>query len=96
MANESEGGGVIVVLAEIEKAEVEAQLESQIEEHEYRKTKVVVRSGSPLIISDLKKVSAQTARSITIMATSLDADKSDAAVLRVILSLRGLFKVSIY
>ncbi|RHY29303.1 hypothetical protein DYB32_005249 [Aphanomyces invadans] len=93
LANESEGGGVVVVLAEIEKERIEAELESQMEPHEYHGTKVVVRSGSPLITNDLKKVSAHTARSITIMATSIDADKSDASCLRVILSLRGLFKV---
>ncbi|ETW07552.1 hypothetical protein H310_02039 [Aphanomyces invadans] len=93
LANESEGGGVVVVLAEIEKERIEAELESQMEPHEYHGTKVVVRSGSPLITNDLKKVSAHTARSITIMATSIDADKSDASCLRVILSLRGLFKL---
>ncbi|OQR88605.1 ion channel [Thraustotheca clavata] len=93
LANESEGGGVIVILAEADKEFMEGELETQIEEHEYHKTKVVVRSGSPLIISDLKKVSAHAARSITIMASSIDADKSDAACLRIILSLRGLFKL---
>ncbi|RHY33151.1 hypothetical protein DYB34_001117 [Aphanomyces astaci] len=93
LANESEGGGVVVVLAELEKERIEAELESQMEPHEYHGTKVVVRSGSPLITNDLKKVSAHTARSITIMATSIDADKSDASCLRVILSLRGLFKL---
>ncbi|OQR83152.1 ion channel [Achlya hypogyna] len=93
LANESEGGSVIVILAEAEKEFIEGEIEAQIEPEELRKTKVVVRTGSPLIISDLKKVSAQMARSITILATSIDADKSDAACLRVILSLRGLFKL---
>ncbi|KAF0697521.1 hypothetical protein As57867_011786, partial [Aphanomyces stellatus] len=93
LANESEGGGVVVVLTEMDKEAVEAELESQLEPSDYHGTKVVVRSGSPLIISDLKKVSAHTARSITILATSIDADKSDAACLRIILGLRGLFKL---
>ncbi|CAK4086153.1 unnamed protein product [Aphanomyces euteiches] len=93
LANESEGGGIIVILADMEKEHIETELESQIDEHEYHKTKVVVRSGSPLLVSDLKKVSAHTARSITIMATSMDADKSDAACLRIILGLRGLFQL---
>ncbi|EQC38472.1 hypothetical protein SDRG_04180 [Saprolegnia diclina VS20] len=93
LANESEGGGVIVILADASKEFMEGELASQIELDELHQTKVVVRTGSPLVIADLKKVSAQMARSITILATSMDADKSDAACLRVILSLRGLFQL---
>ncbi|KAF0694788.1 Aste57867_14386 [Aphanomyces stellatus] len=89
-ANESEGGGVVVVLAEMEKEALEAELRSQMHEPDLLGTKVVFRSGNPLLIVDLLKVSAHTARSIVIMATIGDADKSDASVLRIILSLLGL------
>ncbi|KDO27252.1 hypothetical protein SPRG_07501 [Saprolegnia parasitica CBS 223.65] len=89
-ANESEKGGVVVVLAELEKEELEAELHSHMHPDDFLGTKVVFRTGNPLLIVDLKKVSAHTARSIVIMATVGDADKSDAAVLRIILSLLGL------
>ncbi|RHY33154.1 hypothetical protein DYB34_001119 [Aphanomyces astaci] len=89
-ANESEKGGVVVVLAEMEKEYLEAELHSQMVGEDFLGTKVVFRSGNPLLIIDLLKVSAHTARSIVIMATLGDADKSDASVLRIILSLLGL------
>ncbi|CAK4086154.1 unnamed protein product [Aphanomyces euteiches] len=89
-ANESEKGGVIVVLAELEKEHLEAELHSQMHVDDLLGTKVVFRSGNPLLIVDLLKVSAHTARSIVIMASLGDADKSDASVLRIILSLLGL------
>ncbi|KDO16036.1 hypothetical protein SPRG_18429, partial [Saprolegnia parasitica CBS 223.65] len=89
-ANESEKGGVVVVLAELEKEQLEAEIHSHMHPDDFLGTKVVFRTGNPLLIVDLKKVSAHTARSIVIMATVGDADKSDAAVLRIILSLLGL------
>ncbi|GMF20949.1 unnamed protein product [Phytophthora fragariaefolia] len=82
LANASENGGVIVVLAEIDKEELEAELESQMRHEELRGTRVIFRTGTPLLSVDLLKVSAHRARSIIIMANSAgDADKSDAAIL---------------
>ncbi|RLN98106.1 hypothetical protein BBJ28_00011051 [Nothophytophthora sp. Chile5] len=95
LANASENGGVIVVLAEAEKEELEAELTSQVHEAELRGTRVVFRTGTPLLSVDLLKVSAHRARSIIIMANSTgDADRSDAAVLRTVLSLKTLPELS--
>lgn len=94
LANASENGGVIVVLAEIDKEELEAELESQMRKEELRGTRVIFRTGTPLLSVDLLKVSAHRARSIIIMANSTgDADRSDAAILRTVLSLKTLPEV---
>ncbi|KAG6969574.1 hypothetical protein JG687_00003143 [Phytophthora cactorum] len=91
LANASEHGGVIVVLAEMDKEELEAELESQMRKEELRGTRVIFRTGTPLLSVDLLKVSAHRAKSIIIMANSTgDADRSDAAVLRTVLSLKTL------
>eukprot|EP00644_Phytophthora_capsici_P010731 jgi/Phyca11/5991/fgenesh1_pm.PHYCAscaffold_9_\ len=91
LANASEHGGVIVVLAEMDKEELEAELDSQMRKEELRGTRVIFRTGTPLLSVDLLKVSAHRAKSIIIMANSTgDADRSDAAVLRTVLSLKTL------
>ncbi|POM75264.1 Ion channel, partial [Phytophthora palmivora] len=95
LANASESGGVVVVLAEIDKEELEAELESQMRKEELRGTRVIFRTGTPLLSVDLLKVSAHRARSIIIMANSSgDADRSDAAILRTVLSLKTLPELS--
>lgn len=91
LANASEKGGIIVVLAEAEKEELEAELTSHLPPEELRGSKVIFRTGTPLLSVDLIKVAAHRARSIIIMANSSgDADRSDAAVLRTVLSLKTL------
>ncbi|KAL7692410.1 putative CASTOR/POLLUX/SYM8 ion channel [Plasmopara halstedii] len=95
LANASNKGGVIVVLAEIEKEELEAELESQLRANELLGTRVIFRTGTPLLSVDLLKVSAHRAKSIIIMATSSgEADRSDAAILRTVLSLKTLPELS--
>lgn len=54
IANKSIGGGVIVVLAERDKEEMEMDIAKL--EFDFMGTSVICRSGSPLIIADLKKV----------------------------------------
>jgi hypothetical protein len=87
-ANESEGGGVIVILAEMEKE----RQEELIAEFEYEAlgTRVICREGNPLLVADLKKVNAAGARSTIILAGEGTADQADAKSLRVVLSLVGL------
>lgn len=48
------------------------------------------RSGNPLLSVDLARVSVETARSIIVLATADTPDRSDARVLRVVLSLMGV------
>ncbi|KAL2623237.1 hypothetical protein R1flu_003442 [Riccia fluitans] len=97
IANRSLGGGVIVVLAEREKEVMELDIAKM--EFDFMGTSVICRSGSPLIMADLKKVSVSTARAIIVLAEVENADQdrkrvsepeSDARVLRVVLSLTGV------
>jgi len=88
-ANESEGGGMIVLLAHQDKEELEHLiLSSHID---MRGSSVVVRSGAPTLPANLSKMSVQTAKSVIIFADpSLPPDESDSMVLRVVLALMGL------
>ena len=49
-----------------------------------------LRSGNPLLSVDLARVSVETARSTIVLATADSPDRSDARVLRVVLSLMGV------
>uniref|UniRef100_A0A0D6R3B5 RCK N-terminal domain-containing protein n=1 Tax=Araucaria cunninghamii TaxID=56994 RepID=A0A0D6R3B5_ARACU len=88
IANQSVGGGVVVVLAERDKEEMELDITKL--EFDFMGTSVICRSGSPLIMADLKKVSVSKARAIIVLATDGNADQSDARALRVVLSLIGV------
>ncbi|KAJ6696495.1 ION CHANNEL CASTOR-RELATED [Salix koriyanagi] len=88
IANKSIGGGVIVVLAERDKEEMEMDIAKL--EFDMMGTSVICRSGSPLILADLKKVSVSKARAIIVLASDENADQSDARALRVVLSLTGV------
>ncbi|KAE8706619.1 putative ion channel POLLUX [Hibiscus syriacus] len=88
IANKSVGGGVVVVLAERDKEEMEIDIAKL--EFDFMGTSVICRSGSPLILADLKKVSVSKARAIIVLASDENADQSDARALRVVLSLTGV------
>jgi hypothetical protein len=88
IANKSIGGGVVVVLAERDKEEMEMDIAKL--EFDFMGTSVICRSGSPLILADLKKVSVSKARAIIVLASHENADQSDARALRVVLSLTGV------
>uniref|UniRef100_A0A3Q7IE59 RCK N-terminal domain-containing protein n=1 Tax=Solanum lycopersicum TaxID=4081 RepID=A0A3Q7IE59_SOLLC len=88
IANKSIGGGVVVVLAERDKEEMELDIAKL--EFDFMGTSVICRSGSPLILADLKKVSVSKARAIIVLASDENADQSDARALRVVLSLTGV------
>ncbi|GAB2253999.1 hypothetical protein Droror1_Dr00021808 [Drosera rotundifolia] len=88
IANKSLGGGTIVILAEREKEEMEIDIAKL--EFDLMGTMVVCRSGSPLILADLKKVSVSKARAIIVLAFDENPDQSDARALRVVLSLTGV------
>mmetsp|Transcript_7715 Transcript_7715/g.17860 ORF Transcript_7715/g.17860 Transcript_7715/m.17860 type:complete len:863 (+) Transcript_7715:65-2653(+) len=88
LANESEGGGVIVVLATEEKEILEAELRSYYKPSDLLGTKVVFCKGSPLYQNSLAQCSISTARSIVIFAIPGDPDQADAFALRTVLGLK--------
>lgn len=88
IANESLGGGTVVVMAERDKEEMELDIAKM--EFDFKGTSVICRSGSPLILADLKKVSVSKARAIVVLAEDGNADLSDARALRTVLSLTGV------
>ena len=95
LANESEGGGVIVVLDPLDKEELEVIYKNQVKKEEMAPdgnvTKVVFRSGSPLRGTDLQRVSATKARAIIILSDyNQEPDLADADILRVVLTLQTL------
>ena len=89
-AFESEGGGVIVILADEDKQEMEEVVRERVEN--LLGSQVVCRSGFPIRVEDLRRVSAGTAKSIIVLAdeSCRSADESDAKSLRIMLSLSGL------
>ncbi|KAL2485341.1 putative ion channel POLLUX [Abeliophyllum distichum] len=88
IANESLGGGIVVIMAERDKEEMELDIAKM--EFDFRGTSVICRSGCPLILADLKKVSVSKARAIVVLADDGNADQSDARALRTVLSLTGV------
>ncbi|KAK7338239.1 hypothetical protein VNO77_18842 [Canavalia gladiata] len=88
IANESLGGGTVAVMAERDKEEMELDIAKM--EFDFKGTSVICRSGSPLILADLKKVSVSKARAIIVLAEDGNADQSDARALRTVLSLAGV------
>ncbi|KAL8487279.1 hypothetical protein ACS0TY_023356 [Phlomoides rotata] len=88
IANESLDGGIVVVMAERDKEEMELDIAKM--EFDFRGTSVICRSGSPLILADLKKVSVSKARAVIVLAEDGNADQSDARALRTVLSLTGV------
>ena len=91
LANESEGGGIIVILAdEPAKDVIEADVHMRFR-NRFLGTSVIVRHGSPMLIPDLKKVSVDRARSCVVLSqTGGDADRSDSLALRMVLALQSL------
>lgn len=87
IANESEGGGAVVVLASRPNEFLQKEV-SYMSSDEVKSTQVVVRSGSPLRVQDLEVASARTARAIIILADNeVSAEESDAVVMRTVLAL---------
>jgi Trk K+ transport system NAD-binding subunit len=84
VANDSEGGGVVVVLAERDKEEMEAACQDALPD--LQKTTVVFRTGSASLVSDLEKVAAESARAVVVLADPTSPD-SDASVIRAVLAL---------
>ena len=91
LANESEGGGVVVVLCTDGKEKMERELSLMLKHREMKGTSVVFRQGSRLMVGDLDKVSVHTAKAVVVFSNSgVESDKADAEVLQVVLNLSNL------
>mmetsp|Transcript_2180 Transcript_2180/g.6488 ORF Transcript_2180/g.6488 Transcript_2180/m.6488 type:complete len:752 (+) Transcript_2180:101-2356(+) len=87
-ANISEGGGVVIVLADRPKEEMEVDITANESKIGALKTRVVCRGGSPLLLNDLKKVSINNAKSIIVLADPCATeDQSDIRCIRTLLSI---------
>jgi len=89
LANDSEGGGVIAVLADVPKAEMERTLHARLPASKLLGSVVVCRSGRPIVAADLNHVSTAWARAVVVLADmAKSASQSDALVLRTVLCLK--------
>lgn len=90
LANKSLGGAPIVILSEVDKEELEYCISSSgIELHN---SEVIVRTGVPYLPSDLKRVSAENARSIIVLSdrSQGNADMADVNAVRTVLCLSSM------
>lgn len=86
---QSEGGGVIVILSERDKEEMESDIQDA--DLELNNSTIVCRSGVPSHAYDLKKVSASAAKAIIVLADpSVKSNEWDAMALRITLTLTGI------
>ena len=84
IANESRGRAAIVVLADRDKVEMEDEIRARITHP--GKTKIIVRSGNPMDLTDLELASPHSARSIIIVAPE-DSTDPDSVVVKTALAL---------
>jgi len=90
LANESNGGGCIVILSDMDKPEMDDFWQGEIPVEERMGTKIVTRQGEAIEAGQLRKVSAKLAKSIVVLAPSPhEPDESDAQVIRIMLALTG-------
>ncbi len=80
-ANENQKGGVIAILADKDKVEMEEEIRNRVGDP--RNTKIICRSGSPIDPTEIEIVSPHTARAFII----LPPEEGDAAVIKTALAL---------
>jgi voltage-gated potassium channel Kch len=83
-ADESDGGGVVVIVADKDKVAMEDELSVKVPNR--RKSRVVVRRGSPIDLDDLDLGSPETARAIVVLGPEGAVDP-DASVIKTVLAL---------
>lgn len=84
VANASRGKAAIVILAKGDKVELEDEIRARVPSR--GKTRVIVRSGDPMDLTDLDVVSPHQARSIIILAPDGSGD-ADSVVIKTALAL---------
>jgi ion channel POLLUX/CASTOR len=88
LANVSAGGGVVVVMADKDKVEMEDEIRDHLPKSKLGKTKVICRRGSPHDMDDLQIINPLITKSIIIV--SADEGNSDAQVIKSILALNNI------
>ncbi|MBK6820786.1 MAG: potassium transporter TrkA [Bacteroidetes bacterium] len=83
LANENQKRSCIVVLSEKNKTEAEEEIRSKVSD--FKRTKIVVRHGSPLDATDIAIVNPNEAKSILVL--SPDQDNADIHVIKTVLGL---------
>ena len=84
IANESRGRSYIVVLADKDKVEMEDEIRAQV--GKTGKTKIIVRTGNPMNLTDLDIANPQTARSIILLSPD-DSVDPDSDVIKTALAI---------
>jgi len=84
IANESRGRAAIVILADIDKVEMEDAIRSQVPDT--GKTKIICRTGDPMNLVDLELGNPNGARSIVLLGGDDDEDP-DSTVIKTCLAL---------
>lgn len=82
-ANDNQKKPSIVILADRDKVEMEDEIRSKIEN--FKNTKLIIRSGSPLELSDIAVVNPNQARSIIVL--SPEEGNADTHVVKSVLAL---------
>jgi voltage-gated potassium channel Kch len=82
-ANSNQKKPRIVILADKDKGEMEDEIRSKIED--FKNTKVIIRSGSPLELSDIAIVNPNAARSVIVLANQ--EANADTYVIKSVLAL---------
>jgi len=82
-ANDNQKKPSIVILANRDKVEMEDEIRGKIEN--FKNTKLIIRSGSPLELSDIAVVNPNEARSIIVL--SPDEGNADTHVIKSVLAL---------
>lgn len=88
-ANESDGGAPIVIMADMDKPEMDGFLYDNIEPEEWAGSKLVTRGGNPINPNDLEFVAAPIAKSIVVLSQGFDPDEADAQAARAVLAVTG-------
>jgi len=89
LANESDGGGTIVILADVDKEEMDAFVGDNLDISDRYGSRIVTRRGQPIDVFSLRKVNAMEARSIVCLSVEFDPDEADAQACRTVLALTG-------
>lgn len=85
----TKGRITVVVMAERDKVEMEEKLYDKVQYTS--RVKLVVRSGSSVVLNDLAKVSFERAQAIVVLVDDADVDDPDKADARIMKTLMALF-----